>query len=183
MIIASKLKDYIKTSGLNIEQLANQISRSGFSAGEAKTALKNWQKGLQKPAPSKADVESLAKALNVTVQELKCWKSMHRYAPVSPSKARLVTELVAGRGVQDALDILKFTSKRSAYFIEKVLKCAIANADEQEADVESLYINEARVDGAGVRLGTKRWIPKDRGRAHPIRKQCCHIVLTVAQEK
>lgn len=183
MIITSKLNEYIKTSGLGIEQLANQISRSGFSVKQAKTAIKNWQNGLQKPAPSKADIESLAKAFNVSVQQLKCWTSIHRYAPVSPTKARLVTDLVSGRGVQDALDILKFTSKRSAYFVIKVLKCAIADADEQEADVESLYIDVARVDGAGLRMGTKTWRAKDRGRAHAIRKQCCHIVLTVAQEK
>ena len=50
-------------------------------------------------------------------------------------------------------------------------------------DVEKLYVSEARVDGGGIRIGTKRWIAKDRGRAHPIRKECCHIKLTVAQEQ
>ena len=60
-------------------------------------------------------------------------------------------------------------------------KAAVADADEQQADVDTLYVCEARVDDAGVRLGTKRWIPKDRGRAHPIRKRACHIHVTVTQ--
>ena len=65
--------------------------------------------------------------------------------------------------------------------IDKVLKSAVAGADEQQADVDNLYVSSARVDDAGVRIGTKRWIPKDRGRAHPIRKKACHIYVTVTQ--
>lgn len=182
MIIASRLKQLIKDKGVTVSQLAGQISRSGLSADKAKSAIMNWQKGLQKPAPSNADIQGLAKALGVEASELRGWKSSYRYAPVSPSKARLVSELIAGREAQDALDLLKFTNKRAAYLIEKALKSAIANADENEANVENLFIYEARVDGGGVRLGTKRWHPKDRGRAHPIRKQCCHINIIVAEE-
>jgi large subunit ribosomal protein L22 len=93
----------------------------------------------------------------------------------------LVAELIAGRGIQDAMDILKYTSKRAATMIDKVLRSAVANADEQQADVDRLYISEVRVDDAGIRIGTKRWIPKDRGRAHPIRKKACHIHITVTE--
>ena len=60
----------MKTSGLGVEQLANQISRSGLSVKDAKKAIKKWQNGLQKPAPSKADVESLAKAFNVSESDI-----------------------------------------------------------------------------------------------------------------
>ncbi|HEW79650.1 MAG TPA: 50S ribosomal protein L22 [Phycisphaerales bacterium] len=109
------------------------------------------------------------------------WRSSYRYAPGSASKARLVARLIAGRSVQDAMDILKFTRKRAATMIDKVLKSAVADADEQAADVDNLYVSEARVDDAGVRIGTKRWIPKDRGRAHPIRKKACHIHITVTE--
>ncbi|MEK7996761.1 MAG: uL22 family ribosomal protein, partial [Planctomycetota bacterium] len=83
--------------------------------------------------------------------------------------------------VQDAMDTLKFTRKRAAGMIDKVLRSAVADADEQQADVDSLYVSEARVDDAGIRLGTKRWIAKDRGRAHSIRKKACHIHITVTQ--
>ena len=55
-------------------------------------------------------------------------------------------------------------------------------ADEQEADVDNLYVSEARVDQAGRRIGTKAWHPKDRGRAHPIRKQASHIHITVSED-
>lgn len=182
MIIASRLRKLIKERGLSLNVLADQISRSGLDSKQALTALRNWQRGLCKPEPTRADIEKLARALSVSVQELRGWKSSYRYAPVSPSKARLVSELIAGREAQDALDILKFTNKRAASMVSQALKSAIANADEQEADVESLYVHEARVDGGGVRIGTKRWHPKDRGRAHSIRKQCSHIIVTVAQE-
>ena len=100
---------------------------------------------------------------------------------MSPRKVRLVTQLINGRHVQDALDVLTFTHKRAAAAIKKVLQSAIANADEQEADVENLYVSEARVDQAGRRIGTKAWHPKDRGRAHPIRKEASHIHVTVSE--
>jgi large subunit ribosomal protein L22 len=79
------------------------------------------------------------------------------------------------------MDTLKFTRKRAAAMIDKVLRSAVADADEQHADVDSLYVSGACVDDAGIRAGTKRWIAKDRGRAHPIRKKACHIHITVTQ--
>ncbi|OHB57145.1 MAG: 50S ribosomal protein L22 [Planctomycetes bacterium RBG_13_44_8b] len=109
------------------------------------------------------------------------WKSSIKYAPISPRKARLVTQLVAGRDVQESLDTLKFTAKRAADMVQKAIKSAVASADEDAADVENLYICQARVDSAGVRIGTKRWIAKDRGRAHSIRKMASHIHITVTE--
>ncbi|MHC4362672.1 MAG: 50S ribosomal protein L22 [Planctomycetota bacterium] len=100
---------------------------------------------------------------------------------MSARKVRLVTQLIVGRSVQDAMDILKFTRKRAATVVDKVLKSAVADADEQQADVDNLYVSEARVDDAGIRIGTKRWMPKDRGRAHPIHRKACHIYITVSQ--
>lgn len=104
--------------------------------------------------------------------------SRHRFARISPSKARLVTELIAGRHVNEALDLLKFTRKRASVFVEKVLRAAMADADEQEANVSRLYVREARVDGGPV---IKRFQPKDRGRAHSILKRTSHIVVTVGE--
>jgi len=166
---------------MDIEQLSGQLVRGGLNRKEATVAVKNWQKGLLKPIPGRDDIRRLAAALSAEVNDLVEWRSSYRFAPLSASKARLVTQLIVGRNVQDAMDILKFTRKRAATMINKVLKSAIADADEQQADVDSLYVSCARVDDAGVRIGTKRWIPKDRGRAHPIRKKACHIYVTVAQ--
>src|SRR6185436_16037751 len=99
--------------------------------------------------------------------------SRHRYARISPYKARLVTQLIAGRHVDEALDLLKFTNKRASVFVDKVLRAAMADADEQEANVKQLWVHEARVDPGPI---IKRFQPKDRGRAHPIHKRTSHIV-------
>jgi large subunit ribosomal protein L22 len=181
MLSANKLRELCKQRRMSLEQLAEQIVRGGLNRKEAVAAVKNWQKGLFKPSPRRDDIERLAAALSVDVNDILDWRSSYRYAPLSPRKARLVAELIAGRSVQDAMDILKFTRKRAAPMIDKVLKSAVADADEQQADVESLYVSSARVDEAGIRVGTKRWIPKDRGRAHPISKKACHIHVTVTQ--
>lgn len=106
------------------------------------------------------------------------WTSIHRYARISPRKVRLVTSLIADRHVDEALDLLKFTRKRGSVFVDKVLRAAMADADEQEADVRRLYVHEARVDEGPT---IKRFRPKDRGRAHPIMKRTSHIVVTVGE--
>jgi large subunit ribosomal protein L22 len=181
MLSAGKLVELSRQRKATVEQLAGQLVRAGLDMQAAVSAVRNWQKGLFKPKPRREDVQHLAAALGVEVNELLGWRSSYRYAPLSPRKARLVAQLIVGRPVQDALDILSFTRKRAAEMVTKTLRAAIADADEQEADVDNLYVSEARVDDAGIRIGTKRWIAKDRGRAHPIRKKGCHIHLTVSQ--
>lgn len=181
MLSANKFRDLCQYRPITVDELAGQLVRGGLNKQQAVAAVKNWQKGLFKPQPRKEDITRLASALTVEATGICDWRSSCRYAPFSARKARLVTALIANRSVQDALDILKFTNKRAAGVIENVLKAAMADADEQQADVENLYISQARVDGAGVRIGTKRWIPKDRGRAHPIRKGACHIHVTVTE--
>ncbi len=181
MLSSEKFNKVCKERKANIEQLAERIVRGGLNKKQAVSAVKNWQKGLFKPKPRRADIEHLASALNVDQNEIKDWQSSYQYAPMSPTKVRLVTAMIVGRPVQDAMDLLKFTNKRAASMIDKVLKAAVADADEQQADVDNLYVSEARVDDAGLRIGTKRWIAKDRGRAHPIRKKASHIYVKVAQ--
>ena len=181
MLSSNNLNEKMKEMGINLAVLADGLARSGFDKKAALSAIKNWQRGLLKPIPQAEDVRRLAATLGVEASDISQWKASVSYAPTSPQKARLVTGLISGLGVQDALDTLKFTNKRAASMIEKALKSAIANADEDAADVENLYISQARVDSAGVRIGTKRWIPKDRGKAYPIRKMASHIHITVAE--
>jgi len=181
MLNTEKLKRICKQQNVNVEQLAEHLVRSGLERQKAVAAVKNWKKGKLKPLPRKEDITHLESALSLNTNDLVTWRSSYRYAPISPSKARLVTQMIIDRPVQDAIDILKFTKKRAASMISKVLKCAIADADEQQADVDNLYVSQAYVEDAGVRVGTKRWIPKDRGRAHPIRKKASHIYVTVAE--
>lgn len=182
MLSGKKLNDVCQKQKISDSQLAEHLAHGGMSQEDALTAIRNWKKGLYRPKPSREDAERLAAGLGVEVGAISEWVASYRYAPMSPSKVRLVTELIAGRDVQDALDLLTFTHKRAAVHVKKLLQSAIANADEQEADVDNLYVSEARVDQAGRRIGTKAWHPKDRGRAHPIRKEASHIYITVAED-
>ncbi|MHC4842966.1 MAG: 50S ribosomal protein L22 [Planctomycetota bacterium] len=181
MLNVEKLKRSCEQQNMNVEQLAEHLVRSGLDKKKALAALKNWQRGLMKPNPRKEDISRLAAALSININDLMAWQSSYRYAPISATKARLVTQLIINRPVQDAMDILKFTRKRAATMINKVLKCAIADADEQQADVDNLFVSQAYVEDAGIRVGTKRWMPKDRGRAHPIRKKASHIYVIVSE--
>jgi len=182
MLSATKLKEVAQRQRVTVEDLARAIVRGGLDLPDAVAAVKNWERGLFRPLPKTEDVQRLAGALSVEVNEISDWHSSYQYAPMSARKVRLVATLIRGRRVQDAMDVLKFTRKRAAPMVHQVLKAAIADADEHQADVDTLYVKEARVDEAGIRIGTKRWIPKDRGRAHPIRKKACHIHVTVSQE-
>jgi large subunit ribosomal protein L22 len=181
MLNVKKFNQMCRRQKIGIRDLATALARGGRSTDEATTAIRNWQRGLMSPIPTRADVEQLAQTLGVETQDISEWKSSYRYAPMSARKVRLVTALINGRDVQDALDLLKFTNKRAAQAVRKVLQSAVANADEQEADVDNLVVTEARADQAGRRIGTKAWHPKDRGRAHPIRKEASHIYVTVSQ--
>ena len=107
------------------------------------------------------------------------WASKHRYARISARKTRLVADTIRGRNVQDALNTLKFMPHRAAGMVAKVLNAAVANANEAEADVESLYVSEVRVDEGPT---MKRFRPKDRGRAHRILKRTSHISVAVETE-
>jgi large subunit ribosomal protein L22 len=108
------------------------------------------------------------------------WQALHRFARISPQKVKLVADMIRGRDVQDALNILKFTPNRAASMVSKVLNSAVANANEAEADVESLYV-EAAVVNSGPTM--KRWQPKDRGRAYAILKRTSHITVVVEEAK
>jgi large subunit ribosomal protein L22 len=107
------------------------------------------------------------------------YKAIHRYARIAPRKARLVATLIRGRRVDDALTQLELSKKRAAWFLKSVLKSAIANAEENDADVASLYVTESRVDEGPT---MKRFQPKDRGRAHQILKRTSHLVIAVDEK-
>jgi large subunit ribosomal protein L22 len=104
------------------------------------------------------------------------YHATHRFARIAPRKARLVADLIRGRSVDDAMVQLEMSKKRAAWYIKAVLQSAIANAEEQEATVQNLFISESRVDEGPT---IKRFQPKDRGRAHPINKRTSHIHIAV----
>ena len=104
------------------------------------------------------------------------WSAKHRYARISERKARLVADMIRGLPANEAVQILEFTHKRAAVMVNRVLQSAMANANEQEANMGSLVVSEARVDPGPI---IKRFRPKDRGRAHAIQKRTSHIVVAV----
>lgn len=100
----------------------------------------------------------------------------HRFARIAPRKARLVSDMVRGLPVDEALTALDFSKRRGAWYLKSVLKSAIANAEEQEADIADLVVTRSWVDEGPT---IKRFQPKDRGRAHPIRKRTSHLHIEV----
>ena len=107
------------------------------------------------------------------------WRAVHKYARISSRKARLAADVIRGRDVQDALNVLKFMPHRAAGMVAKVLTSAVANANEAEADVDRLWVRAASVDEGPT---MKRFRPKDRGRSHPIMKRTSHITVEVEVE-
>ena len=101
-----------------------------------------------------------------------------RGARLSAQKARLVADQVRGRQVEEALNLLSYSSKKGADIIKKLLNSAIANAEHNEgADVDELKISEIYVDEG---MTMKRIMPRAKGRADRILKRSCHISITVA---
>ncbi|MHC4808839.1 MAG: 50S ribosomal protein L22 [Planctomycetota bacterium] len=100
------------------------------------------------------------------------YRSTHRFARIAPRKARLVADMIRGMPVDEAMVALEFCKKRAAWYYKAVLKTAIANAEEQDADLSRLYVAGSRVDEGPT---IKRFQPKDRGRAHSILKRTSHL--------
>lgn len=106
-----------------------------------------------------------------------------RNNPTSTRKTRLVVDLIRGKNVDEALNILKFTNKESAPKIEKLLMSAVNNwAQNHKLQPEEydLYVKSAWVDGGKM---LKRFRPAPQGRAHRIRKRSNHITLIVGSRK
>jgi len=116
--------------------------------------------------------------------ETKEYRASARYQHVSPQKARLVLDLIKGRGVQEALETAAFTKKRIAPVIHKLLTSAVDNAKyvagEQgiDLDVDNLYVKQAVADD-GPRM--KRIRPAPMGRAYRYQRRLTHITLAVAE--
>ncbi len=109
---------------------------------------------------------------------------MARHVRMSPQKVRLVVDLIRGQRAEDALQILRYTKKRAARDIEKVLRSAIANAERKAEDAgASLDVDELYVSRCFVNEGSrwKRLRPAPMGRAFHYQKRTAHIVVAVAE--
>ena len=102
----------------------------------------------------------------------------HNFARISPQKARLVADQIRGKSVDQALETLTFSNKKSAELIKKVLESAIANAEHNEgADIDDLRVAKIFVDEGPT---MKRIMPRAKGRADRILKRSSHITVVVA---
>src|SRR5271166_3138302 len=114
------------------------------------------------------------------------YRAEARFQRVSPQKARLVLDLIKGRGVEEALTVAQFTKKRIAPVIHKLLVSAVDNAKylsgEQgtDLDVDSLYVKQALAND-GPRM--KRIRPAPMGRAYRYQRRLAHIIVSVAEKK
>ncbi|MCE9843393.1 50S ribosomal protein L22 [Vibrio antiquarius] len=103
----------------------------------------------------------------------------HNFARISPQKARLVADLIRGKSVDQALEILTFSNKKAAALVKKVLESAIANAEHNEgADIDDLNVAKIFVDEGPT---MKRIMPRAKGRADRILKRSSHITVVVAE--
>jgi len=108
-------------------------------------------------------------------------KAVAKYIRISPQKIRLVADLIRGKKVQEARNILLYTRKYAAGAIANVLKSAVANASQNpNIDENILYVKEIFVD-QGPAL--KRWRAATQGKASPIKKKSSHITVILDENK
>jgi large subunit ribosomal protein L22 len=107
-------------------------------------------------------------------------RAILRYAHISDTKARQVLKMIKGLPAAEALYQLKFTNKRAARIVEKLLKSAIANAEQKGLDLEKLYVKNAFADRGPI---FKKWMPRAYGRATPLRKRLSHITKLVEESE
>jgi large subunit ribosomal protein L22 len=104
----------------------------------------------------------------------------HKFARISPQKARLVADMIRGKDVETAVNILSFTNKKAAELMKKVLNSAIANAENNEgADIDELKVTAAYVNEAPT---MKRMRARAKGRGTRILKRTSHITVTVGDK-
>jgi large subunit ribosomal protein L22 len=106
-------------------------------------------------------------------------KATIKFLRISPRKVRLVADMVRGKNVEDALNILQFTPKSSAKPLAKLVKSAVANADQKGGvNVDRLFISNIWADGGPV---IKRYMPRAMGRATPILHRTSHVTVELEQ--
>jgi len=108
-------------------------------------------------------------------------RAIAKYVRISPRKVNFICKEIRGKQVDEALSILRFTPKKGARILEKVLTSAIANAENNfNMDRDNLYVSDAYAnDGPHM----KRWRPKARGMAYPILKRTSHIGVVVKERE
>lgn len=107
-------------------------------------------------------------------------KAIAKFQRVSPRKTRLVARNVVGLGVEDAMNVLRFTPNKPAGILYKVVKSAAANASNLAVNIDAMFVKEVLVNEGP---SWKRFMPRAQGRATRIRKRTSHITVVLAEEQ
>lgn len=106
-------------------------------------------------------------------------KAVARYVRISPMKVRMLADAIKGRPVDKALDMLKFMPQKSAGIVEKVLRSAVANADQQpDVDIDDLVVGQLIVERGPM---FKRFRARARGRGTRILKRTSHVTVVLTE--
>jgi len=179
-INGTKLKKMAADKGVTVDQLAQAVERTGLAGDRAVSAVNNWMAGRDHPRCKREDIAALAAAVGGSVGDIARFECILKYHRGSPRKAKLLVDLIRGKKYDTALNLLTFTTRRAAVDIKKALNAALADAQQAEANIDSLVVAHSTVCDA-PRL--KRFQPKDRGRAHPILKRMAHITIGLEERK
>ncbi|MCC6865010.1 MAG: 50S ribosomal protein L22 [Ignavibacteria bacterium] len=111
-------------------------------------------------------------------------RAVKRYIQSSPRKMRLVVDLIRGKAINDALNILHFSPKHGSKVVEMTLRSAISNltnkVDSGRIDEKDVYVKTVYVNGGPV---LKRMLPAPQGRAYRVRKRSNHLTIVVAEKE
>ncbi len=109
-------------------------------------------------------------------------RAIGRFIRIPPRKARLVMDMVRGKDINEALSVLRFTPKHAARVVEKVLRSAMANAQQNHGvkDIDFLFVKRAYADGGPT---MKRFRQRAMGRATPIKKRTSHLTIVLEEKE
>jgi large subunit ribosomal protein L22 len=168
----------MQAAGVDEDRLAGAVVREGLKASEAPKAVRNWLMERSTPRCTPTDIRAMAGLLGCEAKDLARFTSSVRHHRGSAKKATLLIDLVRGKQVDHAIDMLTFSTQRAAVDVRKAIQAARAEAEQNDADLSRLVVAESRVDKG---MNIKRFQPKDRGRAHQILKRTSHILVSVEE--
>ena len=101
-------------------------------------------------------------------------KAQAKYIRIAPRKVQVIVPAIKGKKVEEAISILQFMPRKGARILQKVLHSAVANAEQNKVDIDTLVVKTVLVDGGPT---LKRFMPRAMGRAYPILKRTSHITV------
>lgn len=105
-------------------------------------------------------------------------RAQAKYIRIAPRKVQVIVPAIKGRKVEEAISILQFMPRKGARILQKVLHSAVANAEQNKVDIDTLIVKTVLVDGGPT---LKRFMPRAMGRATPILKRTSHITVYLAE--